>query len=149
MADGIEEFDSFDAGRGQLREWLMGIARHLVSHHFRRISRLPREPAEDAVHSSEDTAIPPPEQLMAIERGDVVRAALLQLNPDYKDVLLKKYVDGLSVNEIAGLTGRSAKAVESLLSRARERHQELVRPYFSHTDQGDRHEPAGLKQPRG
>ena len=97
----------------------------------------------------QDPEDPPPEQLEAIERTDIVLAALVQLNHDYKDVLLKKYVDGLSVVEIAGRTGRSAKAVESLLSRARDRLRELVRPYFSHRNHGDCHEPADLQQPRG
>ena len=81
-------------------------------------------------------------------RGDLIRAALLQLNEDHRDVLLKKYVGGFSVVEIAGHTGRSAKAVESLLSRARERLRELLSPYFLHMNQGDRHEPADLKQRR-
>ena len=144
----LEGFDHFDASRGRFRDWLMGIARHRVSHHFRGLSRKPMEAVADGDIQPQDAAIPPPEQLEAIERSDVIRAALLQLNQDYRDVLLKKYVDGFSVVEIAGLTGRSAKAVESLLSRARERLRELLRPYFLHTNQGDRHEPADLKQPR-
>ncbi len=47
----------------------------------------------------------------------MIRAALLRLNPDQRDVLLKKYVEDASVLEIARCIGRSAKAVESLLSR--------------------------------
>ena len=50
------------------------------------------------------------------ERADVVRAALFCLNNDHRRVLMDKYAEGLSVAEIAGRTGRSAKAVESLLS---------------------------------
>jgi RNA polymerase sigma-70 factor, ECF subfamily len=144
----LEGLDHFDANRGRFRDWLMGIARHRVSHHFRGLSRQPREIVADGDFQPEAAATPPPEQLENAERGDVIRAALLQLNQDYRDVLLKKYVDGCSVVEIAGLTGRSAKAVESLLSRARARLRELLRPYFLHTNQGDRHEPADLKRPR-
>jgi RNA polymerase sigma-70 factor (ECF subfamily) len=143
----LEGCDRFDASRGPFRDWLMGIARHRVSHHFRGLSRKRLGVVADGDIPPEDAAIPPPEQLEALERGDVIRAALLQLNQEYRDVLLKKYVDGCSVVEIAGLTGRSAKAVESLLSRARHRLRELLRPYFLPTNPGDRHEPADLKQP--
>jgi RNA polymerase sigma-70 factor, ECF subfamily len=143
----LEGFDHFDATRGRFRDWLIGIARHRVSHHFRGQSRKPLDAAVDEHIQPQDAAIPPPEQLEAIERGDIIRAALLQLNQDYRDVLLKKYVDGFSVVKIAGLTGRSAKAVESLLSRARERFRELLGPYFLHTKQGDLNESAGVKQP--
>jgi RNA polymerase sigma-70 factor (ECF subfamily) len=144
----LEGFDHFDASRGRFRDWLMGIARHRVSHHFRGLSRKPLEAAADGDIQPHDGALLPPEQLEAIERVDIIRAALLEVNQDYRNVLLKKYVDGISVVEIAGLTGRSAKAVESVLSRARERLRDLLGPYFLHTKQGDRHESADLKQPR-
>jgi RNA polymerase sigma-70 factor, ECF subfamily len=144
----LEGFDHFDAGRGRFRDWLMGIARHRVSRYFRGQSHKPVESAADEDIQSQDGALLPLEQLEAVERGDFIRAALLQLNEDHMDVLLKKYVGGFSVVEIAGHTGRSAKAVESLLSRARERLRELLHPYFLHRNQGDRHEPADLKQPR-
>jgi RNA polymerase sigma-70 factor, ECF subfamily len=136
----LEGFDHFDASRGRFRDWLMGIARHRVSHHFRGLSRMPREAVADGDIQPQDAALPPPEQLENIERGDVIRAALLQLNQDYRDVLLKKYVDGISVVEIAGLTGRSAKAVESLLSRARGQLRALLLPYFSPPTGGQRRE---------
>ena len=48
-----------------------------------------------------------------------MRAAMLCLNEDRRQVLLGKYVDGLTVSEIAARTSRTEKAVEPLLSRAR------------------------------
>jgi RNA polymerase sigma-70 factor (ECF subfamily) len=51
---------------------------------------------------------------------DAVTAVLETLSPDYREVLIAKYCDGLAVNEIAAASGRTPKAVESLLSRARE-----------------------------
>jgi DNA-directed RNA polymerase specialized sigma24 family protein len=49
------------------------------------------------------------------------------LPDDRRDVLLWKYVQGLSVDTIAIRMGRTAKAVESLLSRAREQMRVLLR----------------------
>lgn len=71
------------------------------------------------------------ETLLTAERGDpvaaasvrdvqeAVEAALDYLPSDYADVLEWKYLHDLSVEEIAHRTGRSMKAVESLLTRAR------------------------------
>ena len=77
----LEGFDHFDAARGRIRDWLMGIARHRVSHHFRRASRPPPEDAVDWKAQPQDPEDPPPEQLEAIERTDIVRAAPAPVEP--------------------------------------------------------------------
>lgn len=53
-----------------------------------------------------------------------IRAALDYLPAPYADVLEWKYVREMSVAEIAGRLGRSVKATESLLTRAREAFRE-------------------------
>jgi RNA polymerase sigma-70 factor, ECF subfamily len=143
----LEGFDQFDASRGRFRDWLLGIARHRVSRHYRAAVLRSTEPAEKLTIKMNDAVQSPVDQLEGVERAGVVRAALIQLNRNKRDVLMKKYIDGLSVIDIAERTGRSVKSVESLLTRARERLRELVRPYFVCMNQGDRHEPADPKQP--
>jgi RNA polymerase sigma-70 factor (ECF subfamily) len=137
----IESFDRFDPDRGRLRDWLLGIARYRALRHRRRVSGL--NPDDHAVGLSEE--LPPPDLLEMVERADVVRGALLCLENDRRRVLLDKYVDGCSIAEIAAQTGRSAKAVESLLSRARAQLRGLLRPYFSTPIEGERHEPSDTK----
>jgi RNA polymerase sigma-70 factor, ECF subfamily len=133
----IDRFDGFDVRRGAFRNWLLGIARHRALHHHRRIvSR-----AADADTDGPSDALPPLDLLELRERADVIRAALICLDSDHRQVLQDKYAEGLSVTEIANRTGRSAKAVESLLSRARARLRELLRPYFSSPTGEERHEP--------
>ncbi|MBV8881543.1 MAG: sigma-70 region 4 domain-containing protein, partial [Planctomycetaceae bacterium] len=47
---------------------------------------------------------------------------------DHRDVLLRRYFQGLSIREIAAASGDSEKAVESRLHRAREALKEnLIR----------------------
>jgi RNA polymerase sigma factor (sigma-70 family) len=87
----------------------------------------------------------PPEQLEAVERADLVRAALLCLPDDHRQVLLDKYLAGLAVGEIARRSGRSAKAVESLLARARARLRDLLGHYFSAQREGHQHEPTDAR----
>jgi RNA polymerase sigma-70 factor (ECF subfamily) len=85
-------------------------------------------------------SLPPLDLLEEVERADVVRAALLCLHEEQRRVLLDKYVGGLSVVDIAERSGRTAKAVESLLSRARARLRGLLAPYFAAPTGGGRHE---------
>jgi RNA polymerase sigma-70 factor, ECF subfamily len=133
----IERFDGFDARRGGFRNWLIGIARHRVRHHLRR-----HAVGEADLDSADSTgAFSPLDALELGERADVVRAALLCLDRDHRRVLIDKYADGLSVSEIADRSGRSAKAVEALLSRARARLRELLQHYFSSPTGDERHEP--------
>jgi len=54
----------------------------------------------------------------------VIRAALDYLPAPYGDILEWKYLHDLPIAEIAGRLGRSPKAVESLLTRAREAFRE-------------------------
>jgi RNA polymerase sigma-70 factor (ECF subfamily) len=78
----------------------------------------------------DDDALLPPDVIGAIERADAVRAALAELGAENRGVLLGKYVDGRSVDQLAQQFGRSPKAIESLLSRARGRMRQLLAWYF-------------------
>ncbi len=111
----VEGFDRFDPARGSIRDWLLGIARHCVLRRHRALAG--RDPAEFPDRHSD--ALSAPELLERVERADMVRAGLLCLQDDRRQVLLDKYVAGASVAEIAARTNRSVKSVESLLSRAR------------------------------
>jgi RNA polymerase sigma-70 factor (ECF subfamily) len=130
---GVEEYDP---ARGTLRDWLLGIARKRVAlyHRRRRAERSgTMKPHEEACLEVEEPAsvvVVPEECVEQVERAAVVRAALLAMPEDRRQVLLEKYVGGLPVREIAERSGRTDKAVESLLSRAREQLRRLVRWYF-------------------
>jgi RNA polymerase sigma-70 factor, ECF subfamily len=139
----IERIDRFDPTRGRFRDWLMGIARHRAIRHHRRVvvEGLEGDPAGPT------DALPPTDRLEGVERADLVRAALLLIDPERRRVLLDKYAEGLTVDQIAGRTGRSAKAVESLLARARGQLRALLLPYFSETagTGGGRREPTDAR----
>ena len=62
----------------------------------------------------------PRERLLRREVGGLVRLTLDQLPVRYGDALEWKYVEGLSVKEIAVRLGVGPKAAESLLTRARQ-----------------------------
>ena len=61
------------------------------------------------------------------ELARLVRSILDQLPPHYGHALEWKYIDGLSVHEIADRLGLRYKAAESLLTRAREAFRDSFR----------------------
>ncbi len=124
--------DGFDVERGELRAWIFGIARRRVALHFRRRAGVRDETGDggEIATALDDGSILPDELLGAVERNDAVRAALAELGADARGALVAKYVDGQSVQQVALRLGRTPKAVESLLSRARQRMRSLLRWYF-------------------
>jgi len=112
-------------GEAGLVTWLCACCRNEIAAHFRRLGRPGREVAlEGEVAAAVDVpgAGPPgPEQaLLRKERAALVHAALDELPPHYGRALEWKYLDRVSVEEIAGRLGVRAKAAESLLTRARQ-----------------------------
>ena len=137
--DAIDNIGQFDPNRGELRTWLFGIARQKIalSWRHRMASKEMFTAARlDHVPDGVDGALLPEDMIEQLERSAVVRAALLVLPLDRCQVLFDKYVDGLSVDQIAAKTGKSPKAVESLLTRARQQLRSLLRWYFSNSKGG-------------
>ena len=112
-------------GTSLLRAWLLGIARHKVEGYYREQLRTP-EPLGDS-----EGMEPPAETPLiddVIDRGRMearTRHILQQLPESYSLVLLWRYWEGRSAREMAVATGKTEKAVERLLARARTRFKEL------------------------
>jgi RNA polymerase sigma-70 factor, ECF subfamily len=65
----------------------------------------------------------PSRQFMEQEEADAIRRALDQLPDDYRQVLILRYHEGKSFEEIGGVMGRSANAIRKLWLRAIRRLQ--------------------------
>lgn len=109
----VKRLASFDPGAGSFAGWLRGIAAGLARNHFRRRRRTWFLPAPEPEAPAEAP-------LLERERAEQVARTLAELPEPYEAVLRAKYLDGLDVAAIAEARGVSAKAVESMLSRARE-----------------------------
>jgi RNA polymerase sigma-70 factor, ECF subfamily len=105
-------------GEAALETWLCAIARRQVARHYeseRRRERLDRKlrlVAEEAEPEDEieDGSFVDPEEMIA---------ALGRLMALHRQVLVLKYLDGRSVEQIADELGRSKVQIQSLLQRAR------------------------------
>ena len=115
------------AGRSSLRTWLLGIARHKVEDHYR--THLRR--AETSSALDDDSAFAPVEMPRLDESMDrarlraKTRRVLAQLPEAYGYALIWQYWEKRSVKEIAAETGRTEKAGERLLARARAQFKRL------------------------
>ncbi|HET8978928.1 MAG TPA: RNA polymerase sigma factor [Solirubrobacteraceae bacterium] len=94
--------------------WLVGVARHKLVDHWRRVARERRGLAR--VERVQEEAVDPWE---AVLDAEAAHAALLHLSGPQRIALTLRYLDGLSVPEVADHLGRSVHATETLLVRAR------------------------------
>lgn len=120
-----------------LSTWLCACCRNEIRMHFRRQKSAPAELELDEGNaalaiSPQATHLDGPEiALIRKEKAGFVHQALDLLPPHYARALEWKYLDHLSVNEIAARLEAGPKAVESLLTRARrafmEHYERLTR----------------------
>jgi RNA polymerase sigma-70 factor (ECF subfamily) len=67
----------------------------------------------------------PETYVLARELSERVQRVLDEMNPKYRLVLLLHEYQGLSIREVAAVTGRTESAIKSQLSRAREQFRAL------------------------
>ena len=109
----VRKLREFDPRQGSFDEWLKGIAENVLKNHRRRWQRDPRNELPETAaneHAANDE----------LASRELFGLAMTALPSHYETVLRAKYQERLSVAEIAGRLGGTSKAVESLLSRARE-----------------------------
>jgi RNA polymerase sigma-70 factor (ECF subfamily) len=118
----LAAWQSLDKFRGDasLRSWMLGIARHKVEDYYR--SRLREVQIEEEDEDArEDPASSDDLDNAIATRQDrqIAREILTNLPESYALILLWRYWEKRSLREIAGETGRTEKAIERLLARAR------------------------------
>jgi RNA polymerase sigma-70 factor, ECF subfamily len=125
FCNAFEHIESY-RGEASLYGWMCQICRNAITDLMRRRQR------EQIVLLEDDTAIEgiletlagpsteePEHQAARTDNARLIQALLDRLPDHYGDVLEWKYVDGLSVKEIAVRLTVGQKAAESLLTRAR------------------------------
>ena len=111
----VRRVRAFDPERASFAQWLRGIAANVLRNHRRLRQR--REGRREALT---DQIASPNGDAAQLDRAEVVARALAVLPERYESVLRAKYLDGQSMAEIAAECGETSKAIESLLSRARQ-----------------------------
>lgn len=117
----------YDAKRGSVGSWLTVLSRNVIRDHLRAHKRSD-ELAQtweriDATLAQTFASMAerplPGEVLERAETRDLVHMAVANLPEQYRNALTRKYVDGESLETLAGELGISVDAAKSLLARAR------------------------------
>ena len=117
----------YDSARGTVGSWLTVLSRNVIRDHLRAHKRTDELAATweriDATLAQTFAAMAerplPGEVLERAETRDLVHMAVANLPEQYRNALTRKYVDGESLETLAGELGISIDATKSLLARAR------------------------------
>ncbi len=113
----MEKLDGY-RGESSIFTWLCAVCLNEIAGYFRRAGR--REVELDEANGRESGAAENPElEYLAREDVEQVHLTLDAMPPRHARVLEWKYIDCLSVREIAERMDLSERAVASLLTRAR------------------------------
>jgi RNA polymerase sigma-70 factor (ECF subfamily) len=123
----LSKRDDFDPARGSIGAWLTVLSRNVIRTHLRDHARgdelASRWDRIDATLAQTFAAMAetplPGEVLERAETRDLVHTAVANLPEQYRVVLTRKYVDGDSLETLAGELRISVDATKSLLARAR------------------------------
>jgi RNA polymerase sigma-70 factor, ECF subfamily len=135
----------YDGSRGSLGMWLGGIARNCVALHFRRKKRQETAGAGGDGAATANRLLPwlerrhddPAAALESAELAERVRATLTALPRDYETLLVTKYIDEASVEQMAAAEKATPVAIRSKLARARQAFRELFTSTQAHPSESE------------
>jgi len=107
-------------GNSSLQSWLMGIARNKVRDYYRAHLREPDSLEAAKENSSVKIASPQVDDHLDMERARMkIRRVLNELPKKYRIILIWRYWNEFPLKAIATRIGKTEKATERLLARAR------------------------------
>ncbi len=117
----VRHWQSFD-GRADSVTWLCTIARHKLADHYRERERQKRRQLHLIVR---EIPVADDDLELSVSDRDAVVNALRTLPDIERTALLLRYVDDLSVGDVAATIGRSVDATDALLRRAKQRFRSI------------------------
>ncbi len=102
-------------GDGAVVSWLRAIARRKVADHLRLRGGRDCQADPEVLSQLADA-----DDVGARKRAFLLAQVMRTLPPEYVELLEEKYLDGLSVRQMARKHARTEKAIESALARARQ-----------------------------
>ena len=109
----VRRLGDFDPQQGRFIGWLRGIAAKVLHNHLRTRRRRPEQALTASAEPARDDAD-------RRDQAELIARALAELPQRSEAVLRAKYLDLMSVAQIADEWDETPKAIESLLTRARQ-----------------------------
>jgi RNA polymerase sigma-70 factor (ECF subfamily) len=130
----------YDPARGSIATWLTVLSRNVIRDHLKAHRRSDELATAweriDATLAQTFAAMAerplPGEVLERAETRDLVHMAVANLPEQYRTALTRKYVDGESLETLAGELGISVDAAKSLLARARRAFRDTFATLSAH-----------------
>jgi len=130
----------YDAARGSVATWLTVLSRNVIRDHLKAHRRSDElATAWDRIDATLAQTFAsmaerplPGEVLERAETRDLVHMAIANLPDQYRKALTRKYVDGESLEQLAGAFGISVDAAKSLLARARRAFRDTFATLSTH-----------------
>jgi RNA polymerase sigma-70 factor (ECF subfamily) len=130
----------YDPARGSIATWLTVLSRNVIRDHLKAHRRSDELATAweriDATLAQTFAAMAerplPGEVLERAETRDLVHMAVANLPEQYRTALTRKYVDGESLETLAGELGISVDAAKSLLARARRAFRDTFAALSAH-----------------
>lgn len=119
----VRRIRGFDPGHGSFLGWLSGIAANVIRARLRQRRR--NQARVKSLSAAEQICAAPMLDVPRDDPAERVARALDELPEHYERVLRAKYLEQRSVADIAAAWQESAKAVESLLTRARQAFRDI------------------------
>jgi RNA polymerase sigma-70 factor (ECF subfamily) len=128
-------------GEAKLSTWLHRITTNAVKNFWNRQKRQ-RVYQTQSLDIADDPDDPPPIEMMAdsrpdprreaagLELVDIVERKLQQLDPEFREVVVLRFIEGLSYEEVAAATKEPLGTVKSRIYRARRMLRELMADYL-------------------
>jgi RNA polymerase sigma-70 factor (ECF subfamily) len=105
--------------------WLYRIARNAVIDRSRR-SRIQITFEDALAHPGVDQVVEPDSSLLALSDKEAVRSALAKLTPLQQEVIVLRFVEGFSTQEIAEVVGKREGTIRGIQFRALEALRTLI-----------------------
>lgn len=121
----LSKLDGFRWKGGGFEAWLFRIASNLIVDRAR--DRAKERATDEPVHDVESTVgFLPEDSTMANETSRELRALLVALPEDQREVLLLRFAGGLDTYEAGAVMGRNANAVRQLQFRALQNLRDMM-----------------------
>jgi RNA polymerase sigma factor (sigma-70 family) len=114
----VRDLSSFEGEEQDFRAWVFTIAHRRLLDDRRYRVRRPVEPASHELFSEEPGGEDAEQQALRELSAQRVHRILAKLSPDQQSVLLLRILGDLTVQQVAGVLGKSRGAVKALQRRA-------------------------------